>query len=413
MSGVTRAWASLKDEGPASAAWRTANWLLGQAERRRARPGASVYADDVAAVDWTRGEAFNAHRAAPQGSGYRTAWLITPPSAASGGHQNAFRFMRFLEEAGHEVAVFLYAPARYPRITPERVRALLDSSSGYPSLRGAIHSYDPQAGLPGTFDAVVATSWETAYAAFRHGGTAKRLYFVQDFEADFYAAGTDRALAENTYRFGFHGLTAGRWLAEKLGSEYGMQCDPYDFAVDTGVYRLLNRGGRDQVVCYVRPPTPRRASEFALLALRELHRIRPGTTVNLVGWPMPERDVPFPFVGHGALSVEELNGVYNRCAAGLSLSLTNASLAPKEMLAAGVVPVVNDAPNTRRVLGEAGIAYAPMSPRTMAERLAAILENPDAPGQAARAAASVSGWSWSESGRQFVEAFDRVMRAGE
>ena len=36
-----------------------------------------------------------------------------------------------------------------------------------------------------------------------------RFYLVQDFEPSFYAAGSEALMAEATYRFGFHGVTAG------------------------------------------------------------------------------------------------------------------------------------------------------------------------------------------------------------
>ena len=48
----------------------------------------------------------------------------------------------------------------------------------------------------------------------------------------FYPAGSEALLAEATYRFGFHGITAGRWLADRLRRDYGMQADHFDFGRD-------------------------------------------------------------------------------------------------------------------------------------------------------------------------------------
>ncbi|MEJ1230367.1 MAG: hypothetical protein WDM88_06685 [Galbitalea sp.] len=64
---------------------------------------------------------------------------------------------------------------------------------------------------------------------------------------------------------------------------------------------------------------------------------------------MSSYDVPFPYVNHSAVDISQLNAIYNRCAAGLILSLTNMSLLPMEVMGSGVVPVVNDAENTRGV----------------------------------------------------------------
>lgn len=68
--------------------------------------------------------------------------------------------------------------------------------------------------------------------------------------------------------------------------------------------------------------------------------------------PRWERVGPTPFrcVDHGLASPTELNAIYNCCFAGLSLSLTNVSLVPLEMLAAGCIAVVNDAAHNRIVL---------------------------------------------------------------
>jgi len=283
-------------------------------------------------------------------------------------------------------------------------------TSAYPEIRGEFRLYDPDTGIEGEYDAIVACDWETTYAAHRYGGEAKRFYFTQDFEPAFFPWGSDYAAAENSYRLGFHGFSAGGWLAEKLRSEYGMSCDHYDYAIDPGRYSYVNTKPRNEVVFYARPPTPRRATEFGLLALRELHRKRPDITINLVGWDMSGYDVPFPYVNHSAVDIAELNAIYNRCAAGLILSLTNMSLLPIEVMGAGVVPVVNDAPNTRGVLDSEHIEFTPMAPVALADRLIAAVERSDQAEHAARIAKAVADTDWSDPGTTFTAAFDRAMQ---
>jgi glycosyltransferase involved in cell wall biosynthesis len=217
-------------------------------------------------------------------------------------------------------------------------------------------------------------------------------------------------LAENSYRLGFHGFAAGQWLGEKLRTEFGMSCDAYDFAVDTSRYTYADTGRRTEIVFYVRPPTPRRATEFGLLALSELSRLRPDIIINLIGWDMSGYDVPFPHVNHKAVDVPRLNQIYSRCAAGLVLSLTNSSLLPLELMASGVVPVVNDAPNTRGVVGSPDIEYVPMSPKAIAERIIAIVDRPDAVEHGARISRSVGETDWSDPASQFIGSFETAMR---
>lgn len=410
MNALGRALSTLKTEGVKSTAWRSAKYLTNRFGPFVATPLSSVYRDDVIAVDWTRPKNFNGESIAGTDGKYRVAWVITPPSRTSGGHQNAFRFMSFLEEAGHELTVYLYSPGKYPVVNVDEIRAMMHSMSGYPDLAGQMKLYDPAEGFAPGFDAIFASDWEATYAAYRYEGAAKRFYFAQDFEPYFFAEGSDYVLAENSYRLGFHGIAAGKWLGEKLRSEYGMSCDHYDFAVDASRYSFTNEARRTEIVFYARPPTPRRATEFGLLALSEVARLRPDITINLVGWDMSGYDVPFAHVNHKAVDIAKLDEIYNRCAAGLVLSLTNMSLLPMELMASGVVPVVNDAPNTRGVFDSPDVEYVPMSPKAIAERLIAIIDRPDAAENGRRIAHSIGEVNWSDPASQFIGSFEKAMR---
>ena len=391
-------------------AWRSAKYLTSRFGPFVVTPLSSVYRDDVIAVDWTRPRDFNGHVNGGVDGKYKVAWVITPPSRTSGGHQNAFRFMSFLEEAGHDLTVYLYSPGRYPTVNVDEIQSMMRGMSGFPELAGEMKLYDPAEGFAPGYDAIVASDWEATYAAYRYEGEAKRFYFAQDFEPYFFAQGSDYVLAENSYRLGFHGFAAGQWLGQKLRSEFGMSCDAYDFAVDTGRYTFSNSARRNEIVFYARPPTPRRATEFGLLALSEISRLRPDITINLVGWDMSGYEVPFPHVNHKAVDISELDEIYNRCAAGLVLSLTNMSLLPMELMSSGVVPVVNDAPNTRGVFDSPNVEYVPMSPRAIAERIIAIVDRPDAVEHGARISQSVGETDWSDPASQFIGSFGTAMQ---
>ena len=100
--------------------------------------------------------------------------------------------------------------------------------------------------------AVFATSWGTAYPVYNDPCAGRRFYLVQDFEPDFVPVGGIAALAENTYRMGFHGIAAGRWLPARL-EQYGMAADGFDFGCDAETYHLVDAGQRDGIVFYARP----------------------------------------------------------------------------------------------------------------------------------------------------------------
>jgi hypothetical protein len=316
-------------------------------------------------------------------------WVTTAPVPGSGGHTTTFRMIRHLQARGHRCRVFFYdiygADHGYYADIARR-------SFGFD---GEIANVDD--GMPDA-SAVVATSWPTVYAAGAAPCACKRFYLVQDYEPYFYPVGSNSTLAENTYRMGFHGITAGSWLAQKLANDFGMAADHFDFGSDTDRYRLDPAATRDGIVFYARPATARRGTEIGLMALELFAQDHPGLTIHLYGQRVARLD--FKAVQHGTVRPEVLNTIYNSCYAGLSLSLTNVSLVPHEMLGAGCIPVVNDAPQNRLVLANDHIHYAPPSPHALAAALATVVATPDFVEVAKAASHSVSGKSWEQAGAQ-------------
>ncbi|WP_460713889.1 rhamnosyltransferase WsaF family glycosyltransferase [Nocardioides dilutus] len=247
--------------------------------------------------------------------------------------------------------------------------------------------------------AVLATCWESVYPVIASPAAGARMYFVQDYEPLFYPAGSKYLLAEATYQFGLHGVTAGRWLAHKLAVEHGMTAEHFEFGCDVDTYRLdtspeaVRR--RTGVCYYCRPATPRRAHELAMAALELFAEQRPAVEIHIYG----ERvgNLSFPATQHGLLTPAELNQLYNRCVAGLTLSATNVSLVPHEMLASGCIPVVNAAEHNRLVLDNDHVRYARATPFDLAAALDDLISGPpvEREATAAEAAASVAGASWA------------------
>jgi glycosyltransferase involved in cell wall biosynthesis len=90
--------------------------------------------------------------------------------------------------------------------------------------------------------------------------------------------------------------------------------------------------------------------------------------------------------------------VYNRSGAALVMSLTNMSLLPLELLAAGTIPVVNNGENNRLVSNNPYIKYADASPDALAQALIDTVDREDLPAYAKEASKSVGGLSWDKSG---------------
>ncbi|MFU8945615.1 glycosyltransferase family 1 protein [Mycetocola zhadangensis] len=412
-----RSWRLVRDEGLATFTGRVfaklSTMLIRQSVASTAGRGAVggmlVDVEDAASVDWTEYSPQLQSPVTVAEGPLEIAWIMSPPGRESGGHQNLFRFIRFAELAGHKCSIYFYSTQELaPSIRD--TRAMVAESSAYANVEAAMFNYDRKAGVkPGT-QALFATGWETAYPAYLDPSAARRFYFVQDYEPSFYALGSQAILAENTYKFGFHGITAGGWLSHKLSSEYGMKCDSFDFAVDKTHYSVTNTGKRNEIFFYARPVTARRAFELGILALADFAKMRPDVTINLAGWDVSNWDIPFKFNNLSSLDLSELNEVYNRCAAGLVLSLTNMSLLPLELMSSGVAPVVNDGPNNRMVSDNPFIEYVQPAPKALARRLADVMDRPDAVERSLTMSQSVSEVDWETSGLQFTSALERAMR---
>jgi O-antigen biosynthesis protein len=324
------------------------------------------------------------------GEPMRVAWVCVPPGPGAGGFTTMYRIASALERKGSRCVVYLADRHGWPL---ERHRKTI--AEWWPNLKAEIRN-----AADGIEDAhaIFATSWETAYPVLSSPARGTRFYLVQDFEPSFYAAGSQALLAEATYRFGFHGVTAGRWLAGELERKYGMAAGHFDFGCDLDRYRLEDTPQRTGVCLYARPSTPRRAFELAIAALDLFAERHPEVDIHLYGESV--RSLPFRAIDHGKLTPDELNALYNGCIAGLALSATNVSLVPQEMLAAGCIPVVNDAEQNRVVLGDAAAVYAPATPFELANALSALVERPAGERQetAAKAASSVHGATWEDAG---------------
>ncbi len=393
----------LRSEGASGVAAR----LLDRAHSRLSPPAGRlpidradlVRAGEIAAAGWVLPEP---KRVVP-GEPLEIAWVTAPPGEGSGGHTTMFRLMSSLERAGHRC--ILYLVDRHGWSIDQHRETV---RNWWPWLGAEVR--DAAEGIQDAH-ALFATSWPTAYPVLASPAKGARLYLIQDFEPSFFAAGSEYLLAEATYRFGFHGVTAGAWLSERVERDYGMAAEHFDFGCDLDRYFLgRSPAGERTGVCYFcRPSTPRRAFELGLIALDLFAARHPEVDIHLYGEPVGA--LPFAATHHGLLTPEQLNDLYNRCVAGLTLSATNVSLVPHEMLASGCIPVVNDAEHNRVVLDSREVAYAAATPFELAEALSALVERPigERVAAAEAASASVQGRNWDDAGVRVEEIVRRVV----
>jgi glycosyltransferase involved in cell wall biosynthesis len=213
--------------------------------------------------------------------------------------------------------------------------------------------YDESMDLGGVppADAGIATLWTTAYALAHAPGIRRKFYLVQDYEPMFYPAGTQYALAEESYRLGMYGICNTANLRRVYEEEYSGRAMSFTPAVDSTVFHADGRPERRaddpvSVFVYARPGHWRNCWELASGALIELKR-RLGDRVHIVtaGARASGGDDDGAMEHLGLLDYRATGDLYRRSDVGLALTVSrHPSYLPLELMASGVPVVAFDNP---------------------------------------------------------------------
>jgi len=300
-------------------------------------------------------------------------WFIPDFGIGSGGHLNIFRMIFNLSKLGIKSDIAICGESQWlsNKTALEMIKKHffdLDSKLTIVKKKADIDEL-------GEYHLAMATSWDSAYYVNYYKDCYKKSYFVQDYEPYFYPVGSSYVFAENTYKFGFYGVTAGSWLASILESQFQMKCESFSFSYDRELYSKKIRVNHSRrVFFYARPPTDRRAFELGMLALDRLCKSNPDIEVVLAGWDTSEYLIPFKHFNPGVVALEELSDLYAQCDVALVLSFTNLSLLPLELLASGCPVVTNHGLNNSWIDNEKKLfIYAESSVDDVFEKLNLML----------------------------------------
>lgn len=299
-------------------------------------------------------------------------WILQGVGRGSGGLSNIFRTIHALEKWGHTNRIYVL-----DENSPIGIRAQQLIRDFYFPIEGSIEVLREKT-LDS--DALIATNWVTAYAVRSVPNTAGKFYFVQDLENRFYADGSLAEFAKETYRWGFHGITLGQWIADELQRGFGMRCSPFGFSYDRKIYsferqQVVHSQKRKRILFYARPLTERRGFELGMLALSLVARKHPDAEFILVGFPSWGMRVPFRAVFPGLLTPSELASLYHGCDAAMVLSHTNLSMLPLELMACGCPVICNRGPNVEWILKDETAQLADPTPQSLAQAVLDLLEN--------------------------------------
>jgi glycosyltransferase involved in cell wall biosynthesis len=304
----------------------------------------------------------------------RLALVIPSFRRGSGGHNTLLQIFSRLERRGHLCSVWLYDfTGQHLAEWPAVIRA--DIREFFAPIEGPVYKgFDQWQGA----DVAIATGWQTVHPTLMLDQCRARAYIVNDHEPEFYAASTEREMAEDTYRHDLHCIAASPWLRDLLIEHYATSADAFQLGVDHSLYQprpVMRR--RDTVIYYARHVTPRRAVPVGLMALSELHRRRPDLRIVLFG-DEGKLESPFPYEHLGVLTPPQLATLYSEATVGLCLSLTNFSLMPKEMLACGLPCVELAGVSAESIFGSDGLLeLAPLDPQAIADALERLLDDPE------------------------------------
>jgi len=337
-------------------------------------------------------------------------WVIPEMGLSSGGHINIFRFVMMLQNAGFQNKIYIINPLTFH--SSEECRAFLK--------RNYVLDLDE---IEVSIDinemsfahATVATSWQTAYTVRDFDNTISKFYFVQDFEPHFFAVGSEYAFAENTYKFGFRGLTAGDWLKDKLRDEYGMKTESFSFSYNRELYQPgEKKDDVPRIFFYVRPVTERRNFELGLLAISEITKRCPDVEVMLAGWDVRNYVIPFRHKNLGSVRQDKLADLYAQCDMCLVWSGTNLSLLPLEIMASNSVAVCTRGANSEWLVNEENSILVNFDPDEIADKICYYLEHKDELAEIRRKGLQfASETSWQKEGDKVVAAVKKGIEEDE
>jgi len=234
--------------------------------------------------------------------------------------------------------------------------------------------------IEGHYDLTMATRWDTAALAMKVNAS-HRIYLIQDYEAYFNPVGDGSVFAENSYLLGFQPLTYGRWLALKLGAEFGNKPYHFEFTSDTSAFKcsvpMESRLERTPSLVFIyQADKTRRCPRLGIETLGIVNHYRPDVQFYFVGSNQAP-DVWYNVHNVGNATIPQLNEIYNRSLVGLSLSSSNPSCNAFDMMAAGLPSVDLYRENNLLDIPSGGVLLAHQTPESIAEAILHLLQNPE------------------------------------
>ena len=336
------------------------------------------------------------------GSKGTIAWFVPGILKGSGGHRTIFQNMQALIKAGYNCDVYIGYPQRR---TPQEIFKLINEYYG--EFTGDVFT-DWEHPLK-DYDICVATAYNSAPVVNRIQ-CDKKLYFIQDYEPYFFPMGTEYIIAENTYKYGFYGITIGKWLSHKMQEEFKLKTSYFNFCADLKVYKKLDNIKKEDAICFIfQPDKPRRCDIIALKALQIVKKLKPEIKIYTYG-SVKRKIVNLDVEQLGIIPIDKCNELYNKCRVGLCMSASNPSRIPFEMMAAGLPVVELYRENNLYDFPNDGVLLADSTPSAIAKALLQILDDEKLQEKMSKEGIKyMKDYPLEKGFEEFIEAFDNYL----
>lgn len=303
-------------------------------------------------------------------------FLIPDFGIGSGGHTTIFRISSFMEKNGYNINLVLTGPTKFKDKNYLKYFINEYFIKFNPTIYLNINEYIKKPISKN--EILISTSWKTAYYLNRFPEKLhNKFYLVQDYEAEFNPTSSLYYFAENTYKLHFYNICASKWLSEIINKKFGTKTDYFNLGFDSNYYFPRNcKRDKKSIIYYGRWETPRRGFELAMAALKLVKEKDKTIEIKIYGSNNLEGKVPFNYTNLGQLSYTSLAKEFNKATVGLSISLTNISLTPCEMLACKLPVIEISHPSVSNMfINNKEILLAEPNPNDIANKILDLLSN--------------------------------------
>lgn len=256
------------------------------------------------------------------------------------------------------------------------------------------------------------TLWTTAYLQLKYNRTARKFYLMQDFEPNFYQAGSIYGVIEQTYRFGFSCIAN----TEGVGRRYLQYSDDVTvFAPGIDLQQFFpdpNKaeiGNPARVVFYGRPSNPRNCFLLGAEVLKALKRkMASAVEIISVGEDWDESDYGLSGVleNRGLLdSLDEVADLYRSSDLGLVFMMTpHPSYQPLEYMASGCLTATNINEANRWLINQDNALLLEPNAEIAAQKIVGVLGNSEHWSRLRRnALCTVEKYCWDQVFNEFAD----------